>query len=317
MRDDVHNRETVLIVEDLRASALALAKILEPEWQVQTALDGPSALHMAESEPAPDIILLDIKMPGMDGYEVCERLKASPKTRGIPVIFITAMEDAADETRGVELGAVDYITKPVNAPVVRARVRNHLALRRAHAKMSEARSELARRNKELEHIAARDKLTNLYNRWKLDERFALEILRAERYGRALSVIMLDLDHFKLVNDTHGHPAGDLVLAETAARIQAHLRTSDVLGSWGGEEFLIICPETDLDTGMVLAERLRDACEANDFPVAGRLTASFGVAAHRPGRRAKEILLAADMAMYRAKNEGRNRVERELGYDEKG
>jgi len=315
MTDEAKNKQTVLIVEDLRASALALAKILEPEWLVQTALDGPSALRMAEGEPAPDIILLDIKMPGMDGYEICKRLKASPKTQEIPVIFITAMETAEDEAHGVELGAVDYITKPVNAPVVRARIRNHLALRRAHSKMTEARAELARRNKELEYVAARDKLTNLYNRWKLDERFALEILRAERYERALSVIMLDLDHFKVVNDTHGHPVGDLVLAETAARMQAHLRTSDVLGRWGGEEFLIICPETDLDTAMVLAERLRAACEANEFPVTGRLTASFGVAAYRPGRRAKEILLAADMAMYRAKNGGRNRVEKELQHDE--
>jgi len=308
-------KQTVLIVDDLRTSTLALAKILEPEWHVQTVSDGPGALSMASGDPAPDIILLDIKMPNMDGYEVCKRLKESPKTRDIPVIFITAMDDAEDEAYGMELGAVDYIIKPVKAPVVRARVRNHLALRRAHAKMAEARTELARRNRKLEHLAARDKLTNLYNRWKLDERFALEILRAERYDRPLSIIILDLDHFKTVNDTHGHPAGDLVLAETAARMQANLRKSDVLGRWGGEEFLIICPETDIDTAMKLAERLRAACETRDFPVTGPLTASFGVATHRQGRRAKEILLAADIAMYRAKNTGRNRVEKELQYDE--
>jgi len=138
----------------------------------------------------------------------------------------------------------------------------------------------------------------------------VEVSRAERYGRPLSVILLDIDRFKAVNDTHGHPVGDAVLVETAERLLTALRTSDVPGRWGGEEFLIICPETPLDTALQLAERLRHDYEVRDFPAAGRLTASFGVAAHHKGLLANDILLSVDQALYRAKNDGRNRVERE-------
>ncbi len=297
------DKQTILIVDDLRTNALALTKILEPEWAVKTALDGPSALQLAVKAPVPDIILLDIKMPGMDGHEVCRRLKQSTKTRDIPVMFVTALDDQKEEAYGLELGAVDYIVKPVNAPIVKARIRNHIALQHA-------RAELALKNSELERLAAQDKLTGLYNRRKLDESFAFEVSRAERYDRPLSVIMLDIDHFKAVNDTHGHPVGDAVLVETSKRLRAALRTSDIPGRWGGEEFLIICPETGLDTAANLAERLRHDYEICDFPVAGHLTASFGVAAHHKGHLATDILLGADEALYRAKNGGRNRVEQE-------
>ncbi len=300
---NVPDKKTVLIVDDLRTNALALARILKTDWNIKTALDGPTALQMAAGDPAPDIILLDIKMPGMDGYEVCRRLKSSPETCDIPIIFVTAMEDEKEEARGLELGAADYIVKPANAPIIKARVRNQLALRKALA-------DLAITNVALEQLAAQDKLTNLYNRRKLDESFALEVARAERYGRPLSAILLDIDHFKAVNDTYGHPVGDAVLTETADRLRAALRTSDIPGRWGGEEFLILCPETPLETAVQLAERLRQNYETRDFPVAGRLTASFGVAAHRKGRRAEDILLHADAALYRAKNGGRNRVEQE-------
>ncbi len=289
-------KQTILIVDDLRTNALALAKILKPEWEVQTTFDGPSALRMAAEDPVPDIIILDIKMPGRDGLEVCKQLKQSEKTRDIPVIFVTALDDQKEEAYGLGLGAVDYIVKPLNAPIVKARIRNHIALRQALSA--------------LEQLAIRDKLTGLYNRRKLDESFAVEVTRAQRYNRPLSVIMLDIDHFKAINDTHGHPVGDAVLTETSKRLLAALRTSDIAGRWGGEEFLIICPETPLDTAVQLAERLRHDYEACDFPAAGRLTASFGVSAFREGCLASDILFRADEALYRAKNGGRNRVEKE-------
>jgi len=182
---DSTEKQTILIVDDLRTNALALAKILKPEWAVKTTFDGPSALRMAVEDPVPDIILLDIKMPDMDGHEVCKRLKQTPETRDIPVVFITALDDQKEEAYGLGLGAVDYIVKPVNAPIVKARIRNHIALRQALSR--------------LEQLAIRDKLTGLYNRRKLDESFAVEVSRAERYGRPLSVIMLDIDHFKEVH----------------------------------------------------------------------------------------------------------------------
>ena len=297
------NKQTVLVVDDLRTNALALKKLLEPEWAVQIALSGPEALQCAANDPAPGLILLDYRMPDMDGHEVCRRLKQNPETRDIPVIFITAMEDWNNEALGLELGAVDYITKPVRAPILRARVRNHIALQQALA-------ELALKNKELERLADRDKLTGLYNRRKLDNALAQEVTRSERYNRPLSVIIIDIDHFKNVNDTYGHPVGDAVLAESAARLSGTLRTSDIAGRWGGEEFLIICPETTLNTAVVLAERLRADYAARAFPEVGELTASFGVAAHCHGLQAQDVVHRADRALYRAKNGGRNRVERE-------
>jgi diguanylate cyclase (GGDEF)-like protein len=289
-------KQTVLIVDDLRTNALALAGILEPEWHTQTAFDGPSALQMAAAKPPPDLILLDIKMPGMDGYEVCRRLKESPETDDIPVIFITAANREENEAYGLSLGAVDYIAKPVNPPIIRARIRNHIALRTALS--------------ELQNLAAHDPLTALYNRRKLDESFEFEVARAERYGRPLSVILLDIDHFKVINDAHGHQAGDAVLAGTGRWLRAALRTSDIPGRWGGEEFLVICPETVSGTASQLAERLRQDYAAQTFFKDTPLTASFGVASHCKGRTAENILFHADEALYRAKNGGRNRVEQE-------
>jgi diguanylate cyclase (GGDEF)-like protein len=297
------HKQTVLVVDDMRTNALALKKMLAEEWNVEVALNGPAALEAADGPARPDLILLDVRMPDMDGHEVCRRLKESAKTRDIPVIFITAMDDWNNEAQGLALGAVDYITKPVRAPIVRARIRNHIALRKAL-------TELDLKNMELERLAERDQLTGLYNRRKLDDSLAQEIIRSERYGRPLSVILIDIDHFKNVNDTYGHQTGDTVLVESATRLSDTLRTSDIAGRWGGEEFLVICPETSLEAAQLLAERLRKDYTRRDFSEAGTLTASFGVAAHRKGLKMKDVVRRADQALYRAKEGGRNRVESE-------
>lgn len=302
------NRTTLLIVDDLKTNALVLKRILEDQWDTVITHDGPSALEIANGTPRPDMILLDIRMPGMDGYEVCRQLKASPDTKDIPVIFITAVDGEYEEARGLELGAADFIVKPVRPQVVKAQVRNQLALHKAM-------TELTQINQKLERLAIRDELTGLYNRRKLDEEFEMEVTRAERYGRPLSVILFDLDHFKNVNDTYGHPVGDIVLSKTAGELLMQLRSSDIAGRWGGEEFLVICPETSLDTTAMLADRLRAHQETLVFPEANQVTASFGVAAHRTGRTPKDILQCADEALYEAKRKGRNQVAKEEGHAE--
>ena len=296
-------QQTILIVDPLRSDARALAAILSSDWAVLTALSGKEALQIAATENPPDLILLGVCLPKMDGYEVCERLKSSSNTCTIPVLFISAPGADLDEAYGLSLGAVDYIIKPFHPPIVTARIRNQLTLRQTLA-------ELELKNRELEELAAHDKLTGLYNRRKLDELFAQEIARAERYDRPLSIILLDIDHFKSINDAQGHPAGDAVLRETATRLTGALRMNDLPGRWGGEEFLILCPETSAEAAMKLAERIRKDYEARAFPAVGKQTASFGVATHRKGRCAEEILLRADQALYRAKKNGRNRVEPE-------
>ncbi|MBC8207084.1 MAG: diguanylate cyclase [Kiritimatiellales bacterium] len=296
--------KTILIVDDMRTNALALASILKAEWTVKTTQDGKAALQIAEEDPMPDLILLDINMPGMDGYEVCRHLKESEKTRDIPVIFVTAKDDQKDEAFGLGLGAVDYIIKPVNKTIVKARIRNHLALR-------QALTELALNNEELERLATRDKLTGLYNRRRLDQLMAAEIERAWRYGRPLSIMLLDIDKFKTINDTLGHLVGDTILSETAKQLQNSVRSCDLVGRWGGDEFIIICPETTPDTALPLAERLCRDYAACEFTAVDGLTASFGVASYREGRRADDLFSSADDALYRAKRNGRNQVAQEV------
>lgn len=293
----VAEKQKVLIVDDIRTNVAILANILGQEWDVMTAFDGDSALRLAVGTPAPDLILLDINMPGVDGYEVCRRLKQSPSTKDIPIVFVTSVDGGENEAHGLGLGAVDYIVRPVNAPIVRARVRNHIALRNALS--------------DLRHLATRDSLTSLYNRRKMQECLAFEVARAERYARPLSIILIDVDHFKGINDTYGHQAGDEALVRTARWLKASLRASDVPIRWGGEEFLVICPETPLDAATQIAERLRGEYSALSLAPEGRLTASFGVATHRSGLCVEDMLRNADAALYRAKNAGRNRVEREL------
>ena len=295
--------KTILIVDDLRTNALALAAILKSEWAIKTAQDGETALRIAAEDPMPNLILLDVSMPGMDGYEVCQRLKQSEKTRDLPVIFVTAKDDQEEEALGLRLGAVDYIVKPVNTTIVKARIRNHLALQQALA-------ELALRNEELALLAARDEQTGLYNRRRLDELLTAEIERARRYNRPLSIMLLDIDKFKTVNDTHGHLVGDSVLLKTAEQLRGSVRSCDLVGRWGGDEFLIICPETAPDAVLLLAERLRYGYAERAFPVAGGLTVSIGVASYRKGQLAKDLLSTADVALYRAKENGRNQVAQE-------
>ncbi len=298
MHDD---RPSILIVDDTPANIQVLADALRGEYRVRVATDGPTALDLATRDGGPDLVLLDVMMPGMDGYEVIRRLKANEATRNVPVIFITAKSDPGDETQGFELGAVDYIVKPFHMPVVRARVRTHV--------------DLKRKNDLLESLARLDGLTRIPNHRTFQETLQHEWLRGRRHHWPLAVIMADVDCFKQYNDNYGHAAGDECLRQVAQALEVGIRRpGDFLARYGGEEFVVLLPQTELQGGMMTAERMREAVQTLSIRheysvVVPVVTVSLGVASETPtdDRPAATFVETADRALYRAKREGRNRV----------
>ncbi len=297
MRDKT--KASVLIVEDDVTIRALLSAILGSEWNIETASDGTTALEMATTR-VPDIVLLDIGLPDLDGLEVCRRLKANPKLEQVPVIFLTARTSGEDEIDGLQAGGIDYITKPINPAVLKARVRNHL--------------ELKQNRDELVRLARLDGLTGLYNRRTFDDVLEREWRRLARTGEPLSVIMIDVDHFKTYNDTYGHGAGDACLQRVADAARSSLqRPADVLARYGGEEFVALLPETKLEGALAVADAIRTAVAALDIPhasstTAGHVTLSLGTACTvpQPDADAAKLLAIADQQLYAAKAEGRNR-----------
>lgn len=290
----METKSILLIVDDAPSNIQLLAGLLKEKYQIKIATGGQRCLELAHSDPAPDLILLDVQMPDMDGYEVCRHLKADDSTRQIPVIFVTGKDQAEDEELGLTLGAVDYITKPYSSAIVEARIATHIKLKR--------------QSDELRRLAMEDQLTGLYNRHFLIDVAAKRISQAQRHKLALSILMIDIDHFKAVNDEHGHSVGDTLLREVAIIFKQQSRGEDVVARFGGEEFVILLDNCDLAKGTKKAELLRAALVAS--PIEGlRVSASFGLAQLRDnGETFNELLHRADEAVYKAKNNGRNRVE---------
>ncbi|MCZ4313871.1 diguanylate cyclase [Comamonadaceae bacterium G21597-S1] len=291
----------LLIVDDQSANIQTLYRAFSQDHQVLMALNARAALEVCEKQ-APDLILLDIMMPDIDGYALCETLKADALTRDIPVIFVTAQNDEAAETRGLEAGAVDFISKPINPAIVRARVKTHLTLK--------AQSDLLRR------WVYVDGLTGVANRRHFDERLTQEWSRAMRQGTTLSVVLLDVDHFKRYNDRYGHLSGDQCLRTIGQSLQQNARRpADLVARYGGEEFACILPDTDLDGAMHCARQLGEAICALALPHAEAggtqvVTVSLGVCSTRPsaGRGdASDLLQTADQQLYAAKAQGRDRA----------
>ena len=293
-------RRTVLIVDDMAANIKVLANLLKDEYVIQVANNGHKALDLARSNTPPDLILLDIMMPVMDGYEVCRELKGNPASSHIPVIFVSALDEVSDEARGLSLGAADYITKPYHAEIVKARVRNHMSLKI--------------KTDQLESMSHIDGLTHVANRRHFDIILQRECKRLQRNGSPLGLVMLDIDYFKPFNDNYGHGKGDQCLAKVAAALQQVVhRPSDLFARYGGEEFVAILPDTDTKGVLLVAEAMRAAVEALNFPhefsdVADRVTVSVGCIACTVTEESVETLLnRADAALYQAKAQGRNRV----------
>jgi diguanylate cyclase (GGDEF)-like protein len=308
------DRQKVLIVDDVLANIEILYKILQKEYDVYFAKSGRDAIRIVKRE-LPDLILLDIMMPEMDGYQVCRVLKEDPQLSPIPVIFITAMGSDEDEAKGLECGAIDYITKPISPAIVKARVRNHLELKRSRDLLQQLTLELGEKNRELEIMAREDALTRLANRRHFNEVLAAEINRAMRTGQELSLILCDVDHFKKYNDRYGHVAGDKCLQSVAEVIKTSFkRAGDLAARYGGEEFAAVLPDTPLDRAAQLAERLRQDVMAQELTHElsggpGVVTLSMGVVGVRVTRErdSEWFIREADRALYRSKENGRNQV----------
>ncbi|EFL52152.1 response regulator receiver modulated diguanylate cyclase [Solidesulfovibrio fructosivorans JJ]] len=291
----------ILIVDDMRANTRLLAKKLSGEYECLTATSGMEALEVVHAQQ-PDLILLDILMPGMDGFETCRQLKDDERSRKIPVIFITSLDEDEDEAKGLDLGAVDYIRKPFRMPIVKARIRNHIELKRARDL--------------LEEQAFIDSLTAIPNRRRFDAVLDKEWRRAQRNGAPLSLILLDIDFFKKYNDNYGHQQGDDCLRRVGWSLKESVRrAADFVARYGGEEFAVILPGTDTQGALDASDTIRLRISSLAIPhehssVAPHVTVSLGVATSYPERNhgPGEIIDAADQALYRAKEEGRNTVK---------
>jgi len=307
-------RHKILVVDDEPINIMLLERVLEKEYLVFTAHSGLKAIEVARLEN-PDLILLDVMMPHMDGFETCARLKSISETRNIPVIFITAKLDSDSQTHGLEIGAVDYIAKPINVQLTVTRIHNHMALKLHMDMLEYINNELDIKNRQLEALSRQDGLTGLANRRYFDEAIETELRRSAREGKPLSLFLCDIDLFKQYNDHYGHLAGDDCLRSIAAIMQRIFRRSgDTIARYGGEEFAIILPNTPYSMAVQLAETLRaqvqsEAMPQSISPEAPHLTISIGAVTleNSLGVSPKWFAETADKALFESKHAGRNLV----------
>lgn len=293
---------TILFIDDSKVVHAMLDDIL--------AVEGHKHLHAYDADQGfwfakranPDLILLDVVMPRVSGFDLCKALKSDPQTAHIPVMFLSGTGDTFNKVQGLDLGAIDYITKPFDETELQARVRAALRTKRLVDMLA--------------NTAQVDALTGLRNRQHFDRRLDEELAAMRRFGRTVSLVLLDIDHFKCCNDQFGHPFGDRVLQSVAEVLQEASRVVDVPCRFGGEEFVVILPETEIEGALVVAERIRQGIQS--IPLSCReqrltITASGGVASSSQAGNcecvtSKSLVQAADEALYRAKNNGRNRIE---------
>ncbi|MBF0605283.1 MAG: EAL domain-containing protein [Nitrospirae bacterium] len=315
MDTSLATRPTLLVVDDSPANVRLLGRILGEEYRILYAINGQDALDSVRSEQ-PDLILLDIMMPGMDGFTVCEVLQKEGQTQDIPVILVTGSDDVEAESRGFACGAVDFIAKPISPPVVRARVKTHLKLKKQKDILEQANLALVKEIQERQRLenqlreqAEYDTLTGLPNRQLFQDRLQQTVLMGERNLGLFALLFIDLDRFKWVNDTHGHDAGDQLLVEAARRMKSVVRKSDTVARLGGDEFTIILSDIFHDSMAELVARKILENLVTPFCLKGQevtISGSIGIAIFpSDGTTAEDLTKNADSAMYQAKESGRN------------
>jgi len=308
----------ILLVDNDPTNLSPLVDFLdETGFETQIAQSGKGALRQLEYAQ-PDLILLDVMMPGLDGFETCRQLKANDATRDIPVIFMTALSEPIDKVKGLEAGGVDYITKPFNMAELLARVKTHLELRRYREELKryiqqleQANDALRESQQKLETAARTDPLTQLANRRDIIEKIQYEQIRFERSQRPFTLIIADIDNFKHFNDTYGHDCGDFILVAVAKIMQALIRKQDRLARWGGEEFLFFLPETELAGGGIVAEKIRQVIASQAYSYKEHtlsVSMTFGVGVfHQASMTIDACIRKADQALYEGKAQGKNCV----------
>jgi diguanylate cyclase (GGDEF)-like protein len=297
----------ILVVDDCLDSINLLQNILkQKKYNIVTARSGEEALFSVK-KIIPDLILLDIAMPRISGFEVCQQLKCELGLNNVPIVFVSACDEINNVAEGFRLGGVDYITKPFRKEEVLARVNTHLQLKN----LLEEKNKLIEK---LDQTSRADSLTGLSNRRDLLEKLVYEAKRFERNKKSFSIILADIDNFKSINDTYGHGGGDYILVEIAKILTRISRDQDIVSRWGGEEFLILLPETNSSGAKYLAEKYRQIIESHSFKFGGNqisVTMSFGVNMMRrnvdPKNVVKAVIKRADDCLYKAKRNGKNQV----------
>ena len=296
---DEVKKNSILIVDDEKSNLMALTNMLGQEYIIYTAKDGQDAINKALSL-LPDLILIDIIMPGMDGYEVLTKLKNMEETRNIPVIIIIGLYNSDDEEKGLLLNAVDFISKPFHQPIVKLRIRNQI--------------QIVNQLRTIERLSMIDQLTNIPNRRNFDNRLKMEWSRAIREKTSISLLMIDVDKFKVYNDTYGHQQGDVVLRTISNVYMRTLRRpGDFAARWGGEEFAVLLPVSDVGGALLIAEQVRANVENTPIPCPDggvtKVTISIGVNTELPNNSSSldGFISGADSALYAAKEKGRNKV----------
>lgn len=294
-------KPTILIVDDMATNIAILSDLLQDDYKIKVAKSGQKALDIAKGNEKPDLILLDVEMPEMNGYEVCKKLKNNALTNNIPVIFVTARNDVKDEEYGLNLGAVDYISKPFHPTIVKIRVKNHINLKL--------------KSDWLEELSMVDGLTHIPNRRYFDEMYAKKYKEITRDAKTLAVLMIDVDYFKRYNDHYGHGKGDECLVKIAGALKNTLkRPTDIVARYGGEEFVVLLQNIDKGGAITVAESLIKAVSdlgiVHEYSsVCDNVTISAGMAFKEAEETLcqEEMLKQADDALYRAKENGRNQI----------